>query len=103
VVPAAGLAGERDAVRAPAVLDLEESFRDVEVRSSVLPHGPQLHEMAVGVEVADGELEIEGVDDVVRLHPHGVLAVDHRVGSRRALAEMDDRLGLEVLEDLLDQ
>lgn len=59
--------------------------------------------MRVGSEIPYGKQQVEGGGEVVHLGEHGVLAVNHRVGIRRALAEMDNCLRLEFQKDALDQ
>ncbi len=74
--------GEREAVGAALVLDLDPALLDLDVRLAVLPpHGAELDEVAVGGgEVLDGPQDVQGALDVVAMVLDRVLAVDHRVG-----------------------
>lgn len=65
-----------------------------------LSHGAELDEVAVRVVVLDGVEDVDGAHDVVCLGVDGVLPVDHRVGGRALLPEVDDVVGHELLEGL---
>ncbi len=47
VVEGPPLLGVGQPVRSPVVVDRDEALLNVDVRGSVLPHGPQLHQMAL--------------------------------------------------------
>ena len=55
--------------------------------------------MAVGREFADRKQQVQRADDVVRLGEDGVLPIDHRVGSRALLGEVDDRVRRHLFHD----
>ena len=98
VVPGAGLPGEGQAVAAAAVLDLEKAFRDVQVRSAVLAHRAELHEVCLGRQVAHRVEHVHRALDVVALHPDRVVRVDHRVRRRGAFAQVDDHFRPDLFE-----
>jgi hypothetical protein len=56
-----------------------------------------------GVDLPDGEEQVEVADDVVDLRVDGVVAVDHRIGRRPLLAEVHHRLGGEAADRPLEQ
>jgi hypothetical protein len=96
----ARLLGVGQDVGAAAVGDLDEALFDVDVGRAVLAHGPELDQMDRRVDLGDRVEQVEGADHVVDLRVDGVLLVDHRVGSRPLLGEVDDRLGAEVRDGL---
>ena len=57
----------------------------------------------VGVELGDHVQEVERPHDVVHLGVDGVLAVDHRVRRAALLREVDDRLGFERTDRLVEE
>ncbi len=81
---------------AAVVIDADVAFFDVDVGRAVFAHGAQLHQMAVGLELAQREEQVQRPDQVVDLGEGGVLAVDHGIRRRPLLGEMDDGVGLEV-------
>ncbi len=56
-----------------------------------------------GVDVGDRIEQVQGADDIVHLCVDGVLAVDHRVRRGSLLGEVDNRLGRELTDGLLDE
>ena len=98
VIEGAGLLGVREHVLAAVVLDGDVALFDIDVRRAVFAHGAEFDQMAIGLIFAESEEQIERADDIVDLGEDGVLAVDHRVGSRALLGKMNDRLGLEFLD-----
>ena len=78
---------------AAVVLDADVAFFDIDIGRAVFAHGSELDQMAVGLELAEGEEEIERADDVVHLGEDGVLAVDHRIGRGALLGKMDHGVG----------
>ena len=103
VVERAGQLRERQGVLAPLVLDLDVALLDVDVGLAVLPHRPQLDQVAVGDVVADREEQVEGADHVGVLGLDRALARDHRVGRRGLLAVVDDRLGAGLGDHLVEE
>ena len=88
----------------PALVgDLDEALFDVDVGRSVLAHRAQLDQVDGRITLGDGVQQVEGAHHVVDLGVDGVLAVDHRVGSRALLGEVHDRLGLEALERVVHE
>jgi hypothetical protein len=85
------------------VLDLDEALLDVDVGSAVLPHRPELDQVAVGDAVAQREEQVERPDHVRVLRLHRGLARLHRVGSRRLLAVVDDDLRQELPDDAVEE
>src|SRR5713226_8281515 len=98
VIEGSGLLRERQHVLAAVVFDGDVALLDVDVRRAVLAHGPQFDEVPIRQEFADGEKDVQCSDDVVDLREDGVLAVNHRVGSRALFREVDHRFRLEGLE-----
>ncbi len=96
VIERAGLLGEGKHVAAAIVLDLDVAFFDVDVGRAVFAHGTQLDQVAVGLDLAQGEEQVERADDVVDLGEGRMLAVDHGVRRRTLLGEVDDGFWLEV-------
>ena len=102
VVPGAGLAREREPVAAAAVLDLEEALRHRDAGRAVLPHRPELDQVGVGTSscIAQTKLVV-----LTRLFfctktqcprpPSNMAPMD--------TAEVDDRLRLELPEDLVHE
>ena len=103
VVEGARALGVDHPVLAALVLDLEPALFDVDVRLAVLAHRPELDEVDLTVDVADRVHHVEVADDVVRLRVHGVSLVDHRVRRGALLGVVDDRLGAEVADHLVDE
>ena len=103
VVEGAGPLRVEDAVLAALVLDLEPPLLDVDVGLAVLAHRPELDEVDVAVDVGDRVHHVEVADDVVRLRVDRVRLVDHRVRRGALLAEVDDRVGAEVADHLVDE
>ncbi len=95
VVEGAGLLRVREHVGTAPVGDLDEALFDVDVGSAVLTHRPQLDQVDVAVLLGDGVEEVEGAGHIVDLRVDRVLAVDHRIGRRPLLGEVDHGLGLE--------
>ena len=87
----------------PVVVDLDESFFDVDVRRSVLAHRPELHEMSVRRDVPHRVEDVQRPFDVVALGEDRVLARDHRVRRTRLLAVMNDGIGAEALEEVVHE
>src|SRR5581483_8477725 len=75
VIPGVGLTGERQPICATPILDLEEPFRDVDVRRAIFAHGAELQEVSLQSKVTNGEHEVEGRHDVVHLDTDSVLTV----------------------------
>ena len=90
-------------VRPALVVDGQVALFDVDVGRAVLAHRAELDEVGLGRAVADREQDVEVADDVVRLGVGRVPDVDHRVGRRRLLAVVDDRVGPEAVDDRLDE
>src|SRR6516164_3537264 len=103
VIPGARQPGKRKLGATPAVFDFEETFRNVEVRSAVFSHGPELHKMGLRANVAHCVQQIKGCCDVIGLHEYRMVHIDHRVRRRRAFPEMHNALRLKLAEDRLDK
>ena len=103
VVEAAPLLGVGQRVGAPVVRDGDVALLDVDVGRSVLAHRAQLDQVAVGLDLLDGEQHIDGADDIVLLRVHRALPVDHRVGSAALLAKVHDGVGVELAECLPEE
>src|SRR5262245_43047630 len=95
VVERAGLLREGEEVDSPLVVDLDEPLFDVDVGRTVLAHGAELHEMAVGMGFLQREEDVQRSHDVVHLGEHRVLTIDHRIGCRTLFGVMDHGVGLE--------
>ena len=67
------------------------------------PIVPSLTRWVSGRAVADREQDVEVADDVVRLRVRRMADVDHRVGRRRLLAVVDDRVRAEAVDHALDE
>src|SRR3989440_1661136 len=98
VIEGARLLREWNYVLAAVVFDGDVALFDVNVGGAVLAHGAQLDEVTIRQKFANGEKNVQCSDDVVHLGEDGVLAVDHRVGSRALLGEMDHGFRFEGLE-----
>jgi hypothetical protein len=103
VVEASGQLREREAVVPAVVLDLQPTFLDVDVRRSVLAHRPELDEMRLGNVPHHRVDDVERSDDIVPLRVRRVLAARHRVRRRRLLGVVDDCIGLELAEGVVDE
>ena len=103
VIEGAGLLGKGKNVLAAVVLDGDVAFFDVDIGRAVFAHGAELDQVAIGMEFAQREKEIQRADDVVDLGENGVLAVNHGVGGRALFGEMDHGLGLEILDDSCEE
>ncbi len=103
VIKGAGLLRVGKQVGTPLVGDLDEALFDVDVRRPVLAHRAELDEMDRGIDLCDRVEEVQGADDIVHLGVDGVLAVDHRVRSGSLLGEVDNCLGGELMDGLLDE
>ena len=95
MVPTAGLARKRQTVAPPTVLNLEEAFGNVDVGCAVFAHCAELDQMRVRRRFLDRPKQIEVVDNIVLLRPDTMRLINHRVGRRGHLAEMDHRFRLE--------
>src|SRR5580658_5365108 len=89
VVEGAGLLGKWKEVLAAVMFDRDVAFFDVNVRRAVFAHGAKFHEVAIGLQFAQGEKKIQGADYIVDLGVDGVAAVNHRVGGGALFGEMD--------------
>src|SRR6266550_448053 len=98
VIEGARLLREGKYVLAAVVFDGDVALFDVNVGGAVLAHGAQLDEVTIRQKFANGEKNVQCSDDVVHLGEDGVLAVDHRVGSRALLREMDHGFRFEGLK-----
>src|SRR5258708_7590366 len=98
VVKRSWLLREGNYILATVVLDGDVALLDVDVRRAVFAHGPQFDEVAVPQEFTDGEKYIQCTDDIVHLSEDGMLAVDHRIGSRALFREMHHGFGLERVQ-----
>src|SRR4051812_3179008 len=78
------------------MLDADKSLFDIDVRSAVLAHGPELYQMAVRAELLYGEQYIQSPHHIVNLGKDGVLAVYHRIWRRALFREMHDRVGFKL-------
>ena len=94
---------ERQRVAPPLVLDLDEPLLDVDVGRAVLAHRAELHEVAVGHQLADGEEQVQRADHVRVLGLDRVAAGAHRERRRGLLAVVDDRLRTGVGEDAVEE
>ena len=74
------------------------AFFDVDVGRAVFAHGAQLHQVAVGLELAQREQQVQRAHHVVHLGEDRVLAVDHGIGRGALLGEMNHGVRLEVLD-----
>jgi hypothetical protein len=103
VIDRARLLRERQRVAPAPVLDLDEALLDVDVRGPVLPHRPQLDQVAAWDPVANREQHVERAEDVVALGRDSVAPRTHRQRRRRLLPVVDDRLGAKLFEQAVDQ
>jgi hypothetical protein len=83
------------------VLELEPAFLDVDVGRAVHAHRAQLDQVDVRVGLGDGVEHVERADHVVLLGVDRVPAVDHRVRRGPLLGVVHDRVGPEVLDDVI--
>src|SRR5208282_5036697 len=103
MVERAGLLGEGKPVFSSLVFDFEEPLLDVNVRSPVLAQGAEFHEMAFRSNTLHGPKNVESANNVVNLREDGTLVVHHRVGGRWLFAIMDDGVGFEGLQRLVNK
>ena len=103
VVEGARLLGIREPVLTAVVLDVDEPLFDVDVRRAVLAHRPQLDQVGLGGQVLHGEQDVQRAHDVVDLGDHGVPARQHRERRGAVFGVVDDGLGFEAPEDVLDE
>jgi hypothetical protein len=86
VIERAGLLGERERVFAAVVLDLDEALFDVDVRRAVFAHRAELDEVAIGLQLAHGEEQVQRADDVVHLRNTACLRSIIEYGAERCSA-----------------
>src|ERR1700733_255495 len=98
VVERAGLLRKRQYVLAAVVLDFDVALFNVDIRRTVLAHRPELHQVAVVVEFAQREQQVQRADHVIYLRERGVAPVNHRIRSGALLGEVDPGFGLEFVE-----
>src|SRR5208282_1084643 len=103
VVEGAGLLGKWQNVLAAIVFDGDVAFFDVNVRSAVFAHGAEFDQVAIGLQFAEGEKQIQRADYVVDLGVDGVAAVNHGVGGGALFGEVDDGLGFETLDEVAEE
>src|SRR6516164_2248490 len=103
VIPGAGQPGKGKLGATAAVCDFEEAFRDIDVRGAVFSHGAEFHKMCLRANVTHGVQQIKGRCNVICLHEDRMVHVDHRVGRRRAFAEMHNTLRPKLAENGLDK
>mmetsp|Transcript_38901 Transcript_38901/g.110107 ORF Transcript_38901/g.110107 Transcript_38901/m.110107 type:complete len:231 (+) Transcript_38901:767-1459(+) len=103
MVEGVALLGVGQGVGAAVVGDGEVALLDVNVGGAVLPHGAELHQVAVRADFLDSVHDVDVADDVVVLGEDGVGAVNHGVGGAALLSEVHNVLWLEALEGLLQE
>src|ERR1700733_6089839 len=96
VIERSRLLRKRQHIFASIVLDADESFFDVDVRSAVFTHCPQFDQMAVGLEFLDREQNVQCSNHIVNLAENCMPTVDHRVWRRPLLSKMDHGLGRKL-------
>lgn len=100
MVEGASLLGIGQSIGPSIVSDCDEPLLNVYVWSAVLPHGSELHEMAILTELFDGEEHVERAYHIVMLSEHGPRPINHGVGSRPLFTKVDDSIWLEGLEGI---
>ena len=103
VVPRARLARERKDVLPTVIFHLERPLGDVGVGGPVLAHGPHLHEVGPGTGFAHRVEEVERPRQVLDLGRDRVVDVDHRVRRAPLLREVDDRVRLLAVEQVVHE
>ncbi len=83
------LLGKRQHILAAVVLHRQKALFDIDIGRTILPHGAQFDQVAIGTELPHGEQKIERADYIIYLSKDRVLAVDHRIGSGALFRKMD--------------
>jgi hypothetical protein len=89
------LLGIREHVFAAVVLDGDVSLFDIDIGRAVFAHGAELDQVAVGLEFAQGEEQIQRAHDIVHLGADGVVAIDHRIRRGALFGEVNHGLRLK--------
>ena len=103
VIPGTRLPWEWQPLFLPAIFHFEETFRNIQIGRAVFPHRPELQQVRARPKVSNRKNQIERGGDVIRLHKGRVVDIRHREGSGGALPEVNNRVGLKLPEDLLNQ
>ena len=99
MVKTSRLLGIRYRVAPSVVLNGDVAFFDVDIRSAVLAHRTQLDEVAIGLEFAQREQQIERPHDIVDLGENRMFAVDHRIRSRTLFGKMHHSIRFKRLDE----
>src|SRR6202050_2606902 len=102
MVEGSGLAGERQRVRSAFVVDFDEALLNVDVGRAIFPHGAELHDVALELQIFNGPQQVQGSRNVVDLGEDGPVMVNHGIRSGWLLAIVNNRLRLKGIEHSFD-
>ena len=102
MVEGPGLAGERQGVRSAFVVDFDEALLNVDVGRAIFPHGAELHDVALQLQLFYGPQQVQGSGNVVDLGEDGPVVVNHGIRSGWLLAIVNNRLRLKGVEHAFD-
>ena len=103
MVEGARLTRERKNVSSTLVLNLNKALFDINIGSSILAHGSQLHQPARRDDLPNRPEKIKSAADVIDLGEYGAIMVNHRVWGRGLFAVMDNGVWPKSLQHAFDK